>query len=63
MFYIGVIEEIGEFFIKMLEEVVYLGKVIVEKFGVDMFQVDVILVLVFFLSFIFFIFYCNRELN
>lgn len=37
MFYIGVIEEIGEFFIKMLDEVVYLGKVIVEKFGVDMF--------------------------
>ena len=54
MFYTGVTEETGELLTKMSDEVVHLGKVIAEKSGADMSQVDVILVLALFSSSIFF---------
>lgn len=53
MFYTGVTEETGELLTKMSEEVVHLGKVIAEKSGADMSQVDVILILALFSSSIF----------
>lgn len=53
MFYTGVTEETGELLTKMSDEVVHLGKVIAEKSGADMSQVDVILVLALFSSSIF----------
>ena len=53
MFYTGVTEETGELLTKMSDEVVHLGKVIAEKSGADMSQVDVILILALFSSSIF----------
>lgn len=40
MFYTGVTEETGELLTKMSEEVVQLGKVIADKSGADMSQVE-----------------------
>lgn len=63
MFYTGVTEETGELLTKMSDEVVHLGKVIAEKSGADMSQVNVILVLALFSSSIFFTLHRNRESN